>query len=293
MHPIRSHDVGILDNHQTLFLLAPATFVFLVLLVSPIVFLIHLSLLPSMPNAPLTGPIGFNGYAELGDSYHLGILWRTIRISGITTLGCLLLGYPIALSIIRSRGWWRSAQIVFVVTPLFVSIVVRTYGWVLLLGNRGLINGLLAWVGFRDQPVRLLGTEAAVVIGLMEALLPFMVLSLSAVLSRIDSTLEEAARGLGASPIGAFLTVTLPLSLPGALAGCLLVFMVSMGSYVTPALLGGSEVRVMVTEIYTQVTTVFNWPLAAVLSLTLLAVSLAVAGLASRLIRTERARKTV
>ena len=293
MHPIRHHDVGILNNHQTLVLLAPATFVFLVLLVSPIVFLIHLSLLPSMPNAPLAGPIGLNGYTALGDSYHLAILWRTIRISGITTLGCLLLGYPIALSIIRSRGWWRSAQIVLVVTPLFVSIVVRTYGWVLLLGNRGLINGLLAWVGLRDQPVRLLGTEAAVVIGLMEALLPFMVLSLSAVLSRIDSTLEEAARGLGASPIGAFLTVTLPLSLPGALAGCLLVFMVSMGSYVTPALLGGSEVRVMVTEIYTQVTTVFNWPLAAVLSLTLLAVSLAVAGLASRLIRTERARKTV
>jgi len=245
-----------------------------------------------MPNAPLTGPIGFSGYAALGDSYHHAILWRTIRISGITTLGCLLLGYPIALSIIRSRGWWRSAQIVFVVTPLFVSIVVRTYGWVLLLGNRGLINGLLISVGFRDQPVRLLGTEVAVVVGLMEALLPFMVLSLSAVLSRIDTTLEEAARGLGASPIGAFLTVTLPLSLPGALAGCLLVFMVSMGSYVTPALLGGSDVRVMVTEIYTQVTTVFNWPLAAVLSLTLLGVSLTVAGLASRLIRTERGRKT-
>ena len=148
-----------------------------------------------------------------------------------------------------------------VITPLFVSVVVRAYGWVLLLGRRGPVNGLLTVSGLREAPVRLLNTETAVVVGLVEALLPFMVLSLEAVIRRIDPALEEAARGLGASALGAFWRVTLPLSAPGAATGSMLVFMVATGSYATPALLGGSQVRMMVTEIYTQITAVFNWPL--------------------------------
>ena len=172
---------------------------------------------------------------------------------------------------------------ILVLSPLFVSVVVRAYGWLLILGNRGLLNGLLTTLGLQSTPTRFLSTEGAVVAGLAEALLPFMVLSLSAVLERQPPDLEAAARGLGASALGAFWRVTLPLSLPGALAGSLLVFMVAMGSYATPALLGGSTVRLMVTEIYTQVTAVFNWPLGAALSVTLLLVSLLIVTLASRL----------
>ena len=264
-------------------MLAPAILVFAALLVAPLVFLIRISLLPSMPAAPLDGPIGLGGYPELLDPYFLGILWRTLRIAGLTTAGCLLLGYPVALAIARSRGWRRAVQLGLVITPLFVSVVVRTYGWVLLLGRRGPINGLLTLSGLREEPARLLGTETAVVIGLVEALLPFMVLSLEAVIRRMDPALEEAARGLGASALGAFWRVTLPLSAPGAAAGSMLVFMVAMGSYATPALLGGSQVRVMVTEIYTQMTAVFNWPLGAALALGLLVVSLACVSGAAKL----------
>jgi putative spermidine/putrescine transport system permease protein len=198
-------------------------------------------------------------------------------------LACLLLGYPLALSLGRSRGSWRATQTILVISPLFVSVVVRAYGWILILGNRGLVNHVLSSLGLIDEPLGLLHTEGAVVVALVEALLPFMVLSISAVLERIDPLLEEAARGLGASPATAFFQVTLPLSFPGALAGSLLVFMVAMGSYATPALVGGSRIRLMVTEIYTQVTAIFNWPLAAALAITLLSVSLAVIVVVSRL----------
>ena len=155
----------------------------------------------------------------------------------------------------------------------------RAYGWVLLLGNRGLVNSALLSLGVIDAPIRLLHRETAVILALVEALLPFMAISILAVLDRLAPELEEAARGLGASRFETFRHVTLPLSLPGAL----LVFMVSMGSYATPALIDGARIRVVVTEIYTQATAVFNWPLAASLSLTLLALALSVAQLARRL----------
>ncbi len=285
----RVRDFSVLRSREASGLLAPAILVFAALLVAPLAFLFRMSLLPSMPAAPLDGPLGLGGYLEILDPYFLGILWRTLRIAGLTTAGCLLLGYPVALSIARSRGWWRAVQMGLVITPLFVSVVVRAYGWVLLLGRRGPVNGLLTVSGLREAPVRLLNTETAVVVGLVEALLPFMVLSLEAVIRRIDPALEEAARGLGASALGAFWRVTLPLSAPGAATGSMLVFMVATGSYATPALLGGSQVRMMVTEIYTQITAVFNWPLGAVLALGLLAVSLACVGGAMRLAAASRA----
>lgn len=282
---VRAREPTDVSSRHALLLTAPALAVFALLLVAPLVFLARVSLLPSAPSAPLTGPVSVSGYAEMTDPYLVAILVRTVRVAVLTTLGCLVLGYPLALGVARSRGTWRAVQMVLVISPLFVSVVVRAYGWMLILGNRGLVNGVLIWLGLIDRPLRLLGTEAAVVVGLVEALLPFMVLSLAAVIERLDPALEEAARGLGDSAVGAFFRVTLPLSMPGAVAGSLLVFMVAMGSYATPALLGGSQVRLMVTEIYTQVTAVFNWPLGAALSIVLLTVSLGIIGTVVRATR--------
>jgi len=234
------------------------------------------------PGAPLSGPLSFDAYRALLDPYYLSVLARTLRIAGSTTILCLVLGYPLALSLSRARGRARTLRLLLIVSPLFVSVVVRSYGWVLLLGNRGVVNGLLVRSGLIDEPLRLLYTETAVVIALVEALLPFMALSIAAVLDRIGPELPLAARGLGATPFGAFVHVTLPLSLPGASSGALVVFMVSLGSYATPALLGGSRVRVIVTEIYTQATSLFDWPLAAAMSLALLVVALLVVALTSR-----------
>lgn len=264
-------------------LLAPSGLIYLLLLVVPLLLLARTSLLPPGPAAPLEGPLSVDSYAALADGYYAGILVRTLRIAALTTVFALMLGYPLAIAVSRSRGGWRTTQLLLIVSPLFVSVVVRSYGWVLLLGNRGLVNTLLVSAGIIEAPLRLIYTEGAVVIALVEALLPFMTLSIVAVLDRLAPNLEEAARGLGASPFQTFLNVTLPLSLPGALSGALLVFMVSLGSYATPALVGGARIRVMVTEIYTQATSVFNWPLAASLSLTLLAVALVLATFSRKL----------
>lgn len=268
---------------STSLLLLPSGAIYAALLLAPIVLLLRTSLLPEGPGAPLEGALSLSSYAALADRYYVAIFARTLRIAALTTLFCLLFGYPLALSVSRSRGTWRGLQLLLLVSPLFVSVVVRAYGWVLLLGNRGLVNSALLSLGVIDAPIRLLHSETAVVLALVEALLPFMAISILAVLDRLAPELEEAARGLGASRFETFRHVTLPLSLPGALSGALLVFMVSMGSYATPALIGGARIRVVVTEIYTQATAVFNWPLAASLSLTLLVLALAVAQLARKL----------
>lgn len=263
-------------------LLAPAGALYAALLIAPLAFLLRTSLLPPGPGAPLSGPLSLDAYRHLADPYYSSILIRTLRIAGLTTLLCLVLGYPLALSLSKARGRARTVKLLLIVSPLFVSVVVRSYGWVLLLGNRGVLNGLLLKLGLVSEPIRFLYTEGAVVIALTEALLPFMALSIAAVLDRVGTDIQEAARGLGASPFRVFWHVLLPLSIPGAVSGALLVFMVSLGSYATPALLGGSRIRVLVTEIYTQATTVFDWPLAAALSFVLLFVAMALASLGRR-----------
>lgn len=264
-------------------LLSPAALLYLALLIAPLALLLRTSLLPPGPGAPLEGPVSLASYASLADSYHLSLFARTIRIALATTALTLLLGYPVAVSIAASRGLWRDAQMLLVVSPLFVSVVVRAYGWVLLFGRQGLVNDALLRLGLLGEPARLLGTEGAVVVALTEALLPFMALSILAVLERLPRDLDWAARGLGATRWQSFRHVTLPLSLPGALVGAVFVFLVCMGSYATPALVGGARVRVVVTEIYSQATAVFDWPRAAALSMTLLALSLAAVFLTERL----------
>lgn len=198
--------------------LAPSGLVYLLLLVVPLVLLLRTSLLPPGPAAPLEGPLSVGSYTALVDGYYGTILLRTLRIALLTTLVSLALGYPLALSVSRARGGWRTAQLLVLVSPLFVSVVVRAYGWILLLGNRGLVNTLLMSAGIIDAPLRLIHTEGAVVVALVEALLPFMALSIVAVLDRLAPELEDAARGLGASPFHTFVQVTLPLSLPGKLS---------------------------------------------------------------------------
>jgi putative spermidine/putrescine transport system permease protein len=270
------------EPRRAALLLSPSAIVYLALLAAPMAFLFRTSLLPPGPGAPLEGPVGLASYAQLADAYHLVLFARTLRIALATTALTLALGYPVALAIARSRGARRNLQMLLVVSPLFVSVVVRAYGWVLLFGRRGVVNELLLATGFFDAPVAILHTEGAVVVALTEALLPFMALSILAVLEQLPRELEWAARGLGATPWQSFRHVVLPLTLPGALVGAVFVFLVSMGSYATPALVGGSRVRVVVTEIYTQATAVFDWPEAAALSMALLVLSLAAVFAADR-----------
>lgn len=201
------------------------------------------------------------------DSFYLEIALRTLRLAFTTSIVTLLLGYPIALYLTVTSARQRAWIILFVLSPLLVSVIVRTFGWLILLGSNGLVDTVLRSVGI--EGAAMLHTEGAVVAGLANVLLPFLVLSVAASLQAIDPAVPLAAASLGASPLRAFLAVTVPLSLPGVLSGLLIVFSLAASSFVTPALLGGSNFKVLSMMVYQQAMVMQNWPFAAAFAVTL------------------------
>ena len=225
------------------------------------------------PNVTLTT----RHYARMiGDPYYLEVIWTTIRIGLLTTLIALAIGYPLAhwMARIKSRAG-HALLLMAVLAPMLTGIVVRTFAWMTLLSDKGVINQTLISFGLITQPLKLMYNETGIVIGLVHIYVPFMVLTLTGVIGRIDERLEQAAENLGASPLRAFLEVTLPLSLPGVLAGSLLVFALAISAYVTPILLGGFQVMTLPILIYQQISANFNVGFAAALGMVLLVVSLA------------------
>lgn len=223
------------------------------------------------------------------DQYHWGVILTTFRIGIFTTAICLLLGYPLAwylVRIVKSRIW-MSLCIIVLVVPLFTSNIVRSFGWMIMLGRNGLVNDFLQWAQIIDRPMRLLGTELGILIGLVYILLPFAVMSIGTALSRIDRSLEHASHDLGASPARTFFHVTLPLSLPGVAAGGIMVFALAVSAYVTPALLSGGRITVLPMLIYQQYSTVFNFNFGGALSIVLLVMTLALVALANTIGRTK------
>ena len=213
--------------------------------------------------------------AILSDSYYWGIVWRTLRLGLITVAVCLAIGYPTAYALARLRRPRLRLLALFVIfSPLLTSVVVRTYGWSLVLGDSGFLNSTLQSLGLIDRPLALLYQFSGVVISLVHILLPFMVLPIYSVLGQVDRSTREAAIDLGATPLRAFTRVTLPLTLQGVVAGSQLVFALSVSAFATPALLGGGRVQVLATRIYQDVGEV-DWPGAAVLSWMLLVLALA------------------
>lgn len=200
------------------------------------------------------------------DPFYLSILGNTAILSVKTTVLCLILGYPTAYFLARTQSKIKSALLIATIFPFLISAVVRAYGWMVLLGSNGLVNHFLMAVGLVDEPVKIMYTEKAVMIGLTQLLLPYMILSIMSVIQSIDSNLEDAASSLGANPLTTFLKVIFPLSAPGVVSGCTLVFTLSMTSYVTPRLLGGAQYLTVSTFIYSQVKTAFNMPFANAIS---------------------------
>jgi putative spermidine/putrescine transport system permease protein len=211
----------------------------------------------------------------LGDGYYWGVIGRSFWISAVSTAICLLLGYPVAYYLVRLVPIRRKRWIyMIVIAPLFTSAVIRAMAWLVILGRRGLLNDGLAAAGFIDRPLRLLYTEEAVIVGLVYIMVPFMVLTIAAVLENVDGSLEEAARDLGATAWGTFWRVTFPLTMPGVLAGSFLVFALCLSSYVTPAILGGGRNKVLAMLIFEQFMRLFNWSLGAGLACVLLVITL-------------------
>jgi putative spermidine/putrescine transport system permease protein len=227
----------------------------------------------SNPNVAFT----WRNYARLVDSdLYFDALIATLRIGIVVTALALFIGYPLAHWMARMRSRLGHALLLMaVIAPMLTGIVVRTFAWMTLLADRGVINTTLAWLGWIEKPLPLMYGEFGVVVGLVHIYVPFMVLTLVGVIGRIDPALEEAARNLGAGRLRTFLEVTLPLSLPGILAGSLLVFALAISAYVTPVLLGGGNVLTLPMLIYQQVSASFNLGFAGALGVVLLAVSLA------------------
>lgn len=219
---------------------------------------------------------------------YLRVMYRTVRISIFVTLISLLLGYPLALLMARARGLRLSLLLIAVLLPLWTSVLVRTYAWLVLLQRDGLINDMLTGLGIIDAPMQLLRTEGAVVLAMSHVLLPFVVLPLYASLRAIPDDYERAAKMLGANGFAVFRHVTLPLSMPGITSGCLMVFLLALGFFVTPALIGGPQQMMLATLVQQQVTELLNWPFAgAIIGVLLFAVLVLVIAF-NRVVRLDR-----
>ncbi len=205
---------------------------------------------------------------------YLAVLGRTLRVSAITTTCCVVLGYPLAYVIATASSWTRAALLALVLIPFWTSVLVRMFAWMALLGTYGVVNGALMAAGLVTEPLRLLFTETAVVIGMTHYLLPYMILPCVAVMSAIPPNLMLAAEGLGAPRWRAVLRIYMPLSVTGLSAGCLLVFIISLGFFVTPALLGGPGDVMLAQLIEHQASQQLDWGMAAALSVVLLAVTM-------------------
>ncbi len=243
----------------------------------------------------LTNPDGQPTFAHymriLADSYHWDVLWVTFRIGALTTLACVLIGYPLAWYLVRIVRWrpWRRFCVILLIVPLFTSNIVRSFGWMVLLGRNGLINDGLVGSGLIERPMRFLGTELGIMIGLVYILLPFIVLAVGNALAKVDPALEHASADLGATPAGTFRTIIFPLSLPGLMAGAVMVFMLAVSAYVTPALLSGGRITVFSMLIFQQYSSVFDFHYGGALSITMLVLTLALVAIAGRIGEPRRA----
>jgi putative spermidine/putrescine transport system permease protein len=215
------------------------------------------------------------------------ILIKTLFQAFLTTVLALILGYPVAYVIARGHPMVSRILVLAVISPLLVGIVIRTYGWMVLLGRNGLVNQLLQGVGLITSPLRLTGNDLGVVISLLHVFYPFMVLPLVGVLQKIDRSLEEAATILGANRFRVFCRIILPLSVPGIAAGSLLVFLLTAGSFVAPRLIGKNLTKWLLTLVEEQVLTVFDWPFGATMAVIFMIIVLTLVAVYSRALESK------
>ncbi len=208
--------------------------------------------------------LNFQNYMMLAeDSLHWSAYLNSLRIAAIGTAACLVLGYPMAYAIAKAKAEWRVPLLMLIILPFWTSFLIRVYAWIGILKNNGLLNNFLIWLGLIDEPLPLMHTDFSVLVGIVYSYLPFMVLPLYATLSRMDESLLEAAADLGCRPGKAFLTITLPLSMPGVVAGSMLVFIPSVGEFVIPDLLGGPNTLMIGKVLWTEFFANKDWPVAS------------------------------
>ena len=272
-------------------LAGPGALLFLGLIVLPLVLTVILSFHVYDHSSGIKNEFTLAHYAAVfSDDYYLGIFWRTLRLAALTTLICAVIGAPEAYILSRMRDPWRSVFLLVIIGPLLVSVVVRAFGWSMLLGSTGLVNQTLQALGF--DSVRLLYTETAIVIALVHVMLPFMVIPVWTALQKLDPMVEAAAWSLGASHFTALRRVVLPQVSLGMLSGSLIVFGLSASAFAIPGLLGGRRLKMAATLVYDEYMHELNWPLGATIAIIVLAANLVIMLAYNRVIET-RARKAL
>lgn len=270
-----------LDWLRCLILLGPALGLLLVVYLYPLLKIFILSV--------GGGTVDTGAYRSLlGNPLYLSVFVRTLRISLLVTALCLASGYPVAYLLSRVGPGTVQVLLIAVLLPFWTSILVRTYAWIVLLQSNGVVNNLLRQLHLIQEPLKLMYNETGVVIGMAQVLLPFAILPIYSSLQSIDPRLTAAAQSMGAGPWQCFWLITLPLSLPGVAAGALLIFVQSLGYFITPALLGGSQVITLSMLIETQVVELLNWHMASAIAMALLIVTLAIATTFERVLGLEK-----
>jgi len=268
-------------NRLRAWFLAPSWTVMLLLFVAPLAIVLAYSFESRGAYGGISLPWTTESYQRLADPIYLAILWRSVWIAGASTVLCLLLGFPLALFISRC-GKRKNLYLSLVILPFWTSFLIRTYAWMFLLRDTGLINTVLEKLGMIHAPLPLLYNNGAVVLGLVYSYLPFVVLPIYATLERLDRTLLEASADLGARPWATLAHVTIPLCAPGIRAGAILVFIPCLGAYLTPDLLGGGKSVMIGNLIQNQFTTARDWPFGAAISLALMAIVMLLLWLSAR-----------
>jgi putative spermidine/putrescine transport system permease protein len=267
-------------------LIAPAVLLLGLFLVLPYVNIGIMSFRNPGNGSPYAPGFTTGNYLRLfSDSFYLEQIANTLMIGAITTFVCLILGFPVAWQLARTQMRFRGLAYGLVLSPLLVGIVIRSYGWTILLGNNGMINRTLIDMGLIDRPLALMYNSLGIVIALGHVFLPFMILPLMSALQGIDPSIEAAARSLGAGRITAFRRIVLPLAMPGIQAGCILVFVLSLSAYVTPSLIGGLRVKTMAVSVVDALIDTFQWPFGSAMALMLSLTGAAVVLIFARLTR--------
>ncbi|WP_027211885.1 ABC transporter permease [Burkholderia sp. WSM2232] len=262
----------------------PALLLFVGLLLVPLVLTLMLSFRVFSDTAGVTSAYTLTNYWEVvSDPYYGAIFLRTAGLAFAVTLLSIVLGVPETIVLARMKRPWQSLCLLIVLGPLLISVVVRTLGWQILLGNNGVLNNLLQSLRITDEPIRLVFTMTGMIIALTHVLVPFMVMSVWATMQKLDPQVEWAGRSLGGSPFAVFRRVVLPQIMPGVLSGAIIVFALSASAFATPALIGGRRLKVVATAAYDEFLGTLNWPLGASIAVLLLIANVAIVMGCSRL----------
>jgi putative spermidine/putrescine transport system permease protein len=267
-------------------LVGPATIFVTLGLLIPIVILFRYSLNAFVPGKMMVEALTLDNYVLFfTDPYYTAALYRTLRVAVVVTVLCVVLAFPLAYKLARTRSRYKNLMIMLLVLPLFVGNAVRAAGWMTLFGSKGFVNVSLQWLGITSAPMTIMYTEFAVIVGILAVNLPYVVLTLQAVLEGIDRSLEDAAFNLGAGPLTMARRVLLPLALPGLAAGAIFCFILTMNAYATPVLLGGPQFVMMGPLVYTQFAAKSNWPFGAATSFILMTATLVLTAAANLMVQ--------